>query len=187
MGSVFAPAGAAITSGSGQRLRARWPRAKRRRSAFRRRVLFGRQRAPARHDQAPSEWPGCRSHSAQRRAGQVHAGVARAERGEVELVAPEILRLGLVRRTAEKGRELANLADGHVFDHPPAQRRDGFRAHGRLPSEVRLEPHDLRTGRAAAYTTAECLPLLPRERFSPYFIGHLLPTTPAAVSRAFLM
>src|SRR3954447_26914297 len=36
-----------------------------------------------------------------------------------------------------------------------------------LPSEVRLEPHDLRTGRAAAYITAECLPLLPRERFSP--------------------
>src|SRR4051812_36249137 len=62
---------------------------------------------------------------------------------------------------------LAELADGHAFGHPPAQRRDGFRAHGRLPSEVRLEPHDLRTGRAAAYTTAECLPLLPRERFSP--------------------
>src|SRR3954447_23064896 len=36
-----------------------------------------------------------------------------------------------------------------------------------LPSEVRLEPHDLRTGRAAAYITAECLPLLLRERFSP--------------------
>jgi hypothetical protein len=36
-----------------------------------------------------------------------------------------------------------------------------------LPSEMRLEPHDLRTGRAAAYLTAECLPLLPRERFSP--------------------
>ena len=32
---------------------------------------------------------------------------------------------------------------------------------------MRLEPHDLRTGRAAAYITAECLPLLPRERFSP--------------------
>src|SRR4051812_16176031 len=62
---------------------------------------------------------------------------------------------------------LAELADGHAFGHPPAQRRDGFRAHGMLPSKVRLEPHDLRTGRAAAYITAECLPLLPRERFSP--------------------
>ena len=33
----------------------------------------------------------------QRCAGQVHAGIARAERGQMQLVAPEILRLGPVR------------------------------------------------------------------------------------------
>lgn len=67
----------------------------------------------------------------------------------MKLVAPQILRLGPIRRQAEEGRELADLPDivalrvraelpdGHVLDHPPAQRRDGVRAHGRLPSEVR--------------------------------------------------
>src|SRR3954470_16702154 len=95
------------------------------------------------------------------------------------LIAAQVFRLSLIGGSSEQGGERANLsdvgalgvlaelADGHAFDHSPAQRRDGFRAHGRLPSEVRLEPHDLRTGRAAAYITAECLPLLPRERFSP--------------------
>lgn len=73
----------------------------------------------------------------QRRAGQVHPGVARAERSHVKLIAPQILRLGPVRRQAEEGRELADLshiialrvlakpADGHVLDHPLAQRTDG--------------------------------------------------------------
>jgi hypothetical protein len=44
---------------------------------------------------------------------------------------------------------LAELANGHVLDHPPAQRRHGFRAHGRLPSGVEVEPHDPQTERAA--------------------------------------
>jgi hypothetical protein len=33
----------------------------------------------------------------QRCAGQVHAGIARAERGQMQLVAPQVLRLGPVR------------------------------------------------------------------------------------------
>ena len=84
----------------------------------------------------------------ERRAGQVHARIARAERGEVELVAPQVLRLGPVRRDPQEGRELpdltdvitlgmlAELPDRHVFDHATAQRADGFGAHGELLSET---------------------------------------------------
>jgi hypothetical protein len=73
-------------------------------------------------------------------AREVHPGVAGAERSHVKLIAPQILWLGLVRRQAKEGRELtdlpdivalrvrAELADGHVLDHPPTQRRDGIRA-----------------------------------------------------------
>lgn len=106
----------------------------------------------------------------QRRAGEVHAGVARAERGEMELEASEILGLGPVRGATEEECELpdladvvalgvlAELADGHVLNHPPAQRRDGVAGHGKLPSE----------GEAAKRRLE-----LPRERFSPMAHLHL--------------
>jgi len=66
----------------------------------------------------------------------------------VELVAPGVLRLGPIRRAAEKGRELpdlanvvalgvlAELADDHILNHPPTQRRNGFGTHEVLPSKV---------------------------------------------------
>src|SRR5215212_9747796 len=115
----------------------------------------------------------------ERRARQVHAGIARAERGQVKLVAPEILGLGPVRRAAQKGRELADLADiislrvlaelanDHVLDYPSAQRRNDVVAHGGLPSKVRLNLTILRRGSGTLYSTAEPWPPLPRERFSP--------------------
>ena len=66
----------------------------------------------------------------------------------MELGASQILWLGPVRRAAEEHRELvdlpdvialrlpAELADGHVLDHPPTQRRNGFGGH--LRSTMRL-------------------------------------------------
>ncbi len=62
------------------------------------------------------------------------------------LVAAQILRLGLIRRAAEKGREIPyrrdvsslgasrETADRHVLDHALAQRADGFIvSHGSAP------------------------------------------------------
>jgi hypothetical protein len=89
---------------------------------------------------------------AQSRAGEVHPRVACSERGEMELVAPEILWFRSIGRAAQECRELAHLtdivalgvfaelADGHVFDHPPPQRADGrtitgLIAHGSSPVE----------------------------------------------------
>lgn len=89
----------------------------------------------------------------QRRAGQVHPGVAGAERSQVKLVAPQIFRLGPVRRQTEEGRELTHLpdivtlrvlakpADGHVLDHPLAQRTDGNGVdHGNLRGSGETTP-----------------------------------------------
>ena len=70
--------------------------------------------------------------------------IARAERSQVKLVTPQIVRLGHIWRAAQKHRELLDLqdvialrmraeaADGHVFDHPLAQRADGLLGHGTL-------------------------------------------------------
>lgn len=81
---------------------------------------------------------------AQRRAGEVHAGIAGAQAREIKLVAPQVLGLGLVRRPAEEGGELGDLADiialgmrtepadGRVLNHPLPQRADGWTCAGRI-------------------------------------------------------
>ena len=51
----------------------------------------------------------------ERCAGQVRARVARVERGEVKLVAPEILRLGPIGLTAQEDRKLPDRADVVLF------------------------------------------------------------------------
>lgn len=73
----------------------------------------------------------------------------------MKLVAPQVLGPGLVRRPAEEGGEVRDLADiialgvlaepadGHVLDHPLPQRADGWpgaggvllMVHGALLSE----------------------------------------------------
>lgn len=64
----------------------------------------------------------------QRRSGQVHPGSTGAERGQVKLIASQIVRLGgpaTGRGSHERSalpdivaRMLAEPADGHVLDHP---------------------------------------------------------------------
>lgn len=95
--------------------------------------------------------------SCERGTRLVHARRARPKRGETQLVASEILGLGLTGRAAKKSRERANLTDvvtlgvgaklpdRHVFDHAAAQRADSFGDHRGPPSET-AEPRDLHTG-----------------------------------------
>jgi hypothetical protein len=67
--------------------------------------------------------------------------------GQVQLIPPQILRLGRVGRSAEEPGEVRHhadvvvlglgpeLPDGHVLDHPLAQRADALSGHGGLLSE----------------------------------------------------
>src|SRR5208337_3718125 len=92
------------------------------------------------------------------------------------LVAPQILRLCLVRRATQEPGKVpdhadiealrlgAELANGHVVDQPLTQRADGCDRHGSLLSEggwtpdLQTGPAELTVGRAitAARTTHKC-------------------------------
>ena len=112
---------------------------------------------PAQRD--PEEEP-------QGRYRQVHLPGRCALGGQMQLIAPQILRLGLVRRAAEEPGEVGHhadvvvlglravLAQPHVVDHPLTQRAHGCSGHRGLLWGGALE---LQTG-AAAY---------PRRRFIP--------------------
>jgi hypothetical protein len=107
----------------------------------------------------------------QGRTGQVHPGIAGAERSQVKLVAPQIFRFGPVRRQPKEGRELTHLpdivalrvlakpADGHVLDHPLAQRSDGDGVgHGYLRGSGETTPNPRMqrlTGEISAMTTPQ--------------------------------
>ena len=88
----------------------------------------------------------------QGRDRRVDRGRRRSLRSHLQLMAPQILRRCLVRRTVEKGREVPHRADVsalrlgrkttdlHVLDHTPAQRADRLLDHDNLLCRVKLKP-----------------------------------------------
>src|SRR5258708_2450745 len=82
--------------------------------------------------------------------GRVHAGNAEAAGREAELIAADVFdgcpvgRVSKERGEVLDGADVARLsfwpelADGHIFDHAPAQWADGSVGHGGLLSWVRL-------------------------------------------------
>jgi hypothetical protein len=82
---------------------------------------------------------------AQGRDRGVHGRRRSTLRSHVHLVAPQVLGAGLIRRAAEKGREVRHrpevsslggrreAADRHVLDETSAQRADRFVRHGSAP------------------------------------------------------
>src|ERR1700746_1715478 len=96
---------------------------------------------------------------AQRAGTGVEGRYRRSDRPQVQLVAMDILRSGLVERPAHEICEAFNVADipvlsvgakptdRHVLDQSPAQRADGLVGHGGSCLEGGSRPLNLKTGR----------------------------------------
>ena len=98
----------------------------------------------------------------ERSDGGVDARRAHMGLRHVQLIQTKILAGGGIRRAAEEGREVPDVADvvllgllremtrRHVFDHALTQRADGLVGHDENSCLTRgYEPGDLETGRAA--------------------------------------
>src|SRR5271169_485806 len=97
----------------------------------------------------------------------------------MQLKTAKIFRRGSIRRTAEEGCERSDVPDivvarlfdevahGHVFDHPPAQRADGLLTHRGAPVlrwrsiDPRFSRQDARPSPYPACLITPSVPLAP--------------------------